>query len=262
MQRLHELVKLSRIRENLKSGRLGGVYAFVRGGKRRLLRQPLAGALPVTFPPMSVEELFRCLPRMRDHSRFQYSLGLAYRDRGLPGDELKAAACLRSAEALGFESPERVAIRRADLENRRGAVREVARLIAGIEPAELTPNERSLLERMQTGLSPRAHRLSADDGPGERGIILSERTGVVSSLLVVGDADAATATWWPEARYLCATPEVTGLAPDLAVSMGLTFEMVVGPYKALEAARQAGVRCIRWQPTDAGVAEAAQGAGD
>ena len=243
-------LNVASLRESMKSGPLSGAYAFVRRRKRRLLRQPVAGAVPLTFPPLSVEQLFSCLPRMRGHSRFQYSLGLAYLDRNLPGDGLRAAACLRSAETLGFESPERVAVHRARLGNRR----EAARLVGGIEPFELTPKEQSLLEAVATGSALAGELAASTDGPWERARMKLEGTGAVSGLLAVGDLDAATALWWPEAIYLSATPEVTGVDPELVASLGLAFEVVVGPRAAVDEARQAGVCCERWFPIEIGPA--------
>jgi hypothetical protein len=243
-------LNVANLRESLKSGPLSGAYAFIRRRKRRLLRQPVSGAVPLTFPPLSVEELFGCLPRMRGHSRFQYSLGLAYLERDLPCDRLRAAACLRSAEALGFESPERVAVHRARLVSKR----EAARLVAGIEPFELTPKERSLLEGMTTGTALTGEVLESNEGPWERARMQLEGAGVVSSLLAIGDANAATAFWSPDAMYLSATPDVTGVEIELVASLGLAFEVVVGPRAAVDEARRAGVCCRRWFPIETGPA--------
>lgn len=232
-------------RERLKSGPLCDLYALLRMSKRRLLGAPLAGYMPQTLRALTVNELLLLAPQMQDHGRVYYSLGLAYLGRGLPGDALKAAACLRSADTLGFESPERVALHLACLASRLGAASEAAGLLVRIEQGELTPNEQSLLEQIleqqAAGDTPLPHR-----GPWEGAREAVEGAGPVRSLLALGDDEAVSATWCPDARYLSATPVVTGLTPEFVGSMCLGFDVAVGPLGALACAQSARVRCARW----------------
>ena len=135
-------------REWLKSGSLCGPYTLARRVKRRLLRQPPAGYVPRTFPPMPVDELLRDSSRLGNHARFHYSLGHGYLERRQPHDDQRAAACFRTAEGLGFESPERMAICLARIACRSGDAGQAAGLLASIEPDELTEGERTLVEEM------------------------------------------------------------------------------------------------------------------
>ena len=232
-------------RERMKSGPLCDLYALLRMGKRRLFGAPLAGYVPQTHRTLTVNELLQLAPQMPDHGRVYYSLGLAYLARGLPGDALKAAACLRSADTLGFESPERVALHLAWLASRLGAASEAAGLLVRIEQGELTPNEQSLLEQI-------LEKQAAGDAPlpthgtwqGVREAV--ESAGPVTSLLALGDDEAVSATWWPDARYLSATPVVTGLTPESVGRMCVAFDVAVGPVGALACAKLARVRCARW----------------
>lgn len=142
------IVRLDAWRERLKSGSLSGPYAVVRNAKRRLLRQPQGGYVPLTFGPMPVDQLLCDASCLSDHSRFHYSLGYAYLERGEADDDQRAAASFRTAEGLGFESPERVAVCLARIAWRSGDAGEAARLLSAIEPDELTAGERAMVEEM------------------------------------------------------------------------------------------------------------------
>lgn len=238
-------------RHGLKSGPLGRVYGLLRRTKRKLRGEPLAGYVPLTFPPLQVSHLLKLAPSLQDHSRFYYSLGLAYLTRGQPGDALKAGACLRTAEAFGFESPERTLLHLARAELRSSVLAKWMELLAEIDPRDLTPHEQSLVIQMRerdtrSGDEAFPHRTWKP----EREVLDGER---VTSLLVVGDGAAATAFWCPDARYVSATPEVTGLKPESIAEMGSAFYLCVGSPSAVANARSLGIRCAHWRAVEDGV---------
>ena len=125
----------------IKSGPLSSVYAKVRGIKRSLKGEPIAGFVPQTVVPMGLSELLLHRKVLGGHPRFHYSLGLAYRERNASGDFELAVQSLQMAIKLGFESPERVRLYLADLQLAAGCNSEAKLLIAELTEMDFTSDE-------------------------------------------------------------------------------------------------------------------------
>src|SRR5579872_589711 len=138
-------------RERLKSGSLSKLYAYARRAKRRLRGEPLGGTVQTEFPPLGLADLRAAAPMVPDHARLYYSLGRAYLEGDAEVDLRRALACLRSAEAFDFESPERSALYRALIAARRGDPEQARSLVRALVPYELTETENALRERLLRG---------------------------------------------------------------------------------------------------------------
>jgi hypothetical protein len=105
----------------------------------------LAPALPTLRPsgPKSLDESMRNAP---DPARLVYSMALAYLDSDAPDGAANALACLRSAEALGFEGDERILLYRAIIAARHGDETEAKSLRRNLDPRRLSAAEWGLLD--------------------------------------------------------------------------------------------------------------------
>jgi len=226
------------LRDALKSGPMAALYARLRHAKRRLRREPVAGPLLPENTPLGVEELRRLVPLLPDHARLLYSLGLRYLEHDGPDDMPKALACFRSAQTLGFESPERVALYQALIAAKSGRLEEAQRLILPLVPHELTIEENTLRKDIQQG---RVEPLALEPTPADQEVTSAK------SVLVIGDAAALTAGWFADAHYLLADPGVTGLPLEALPRLGLAFDVALGPREMREPALLAGVIFSQWR---------------
>ena len=228
------------LRDVLKSGPMAEIYARLRHVKRRLRNEPVAGPLVPADTLLGAEELRRLVPQLPDHARLLYSLGLQYLKQDQPEDMPKALTCLRSAETLGFESPDRIALHKALIAARCGRPEEAQRYLLPLVAYELTADENALREQVEQNrveplviLPSAASWEKASDG--------------VQSVLVIGDTAARTAGWFADACYLLADPDVTGLPLQAVAGLGLEFETALGPAGARGLAEASGIIFSRWR---------------
>ena len=108
-------------------------------------RWMLSPALPTlrTSGPKSLDESMRNAP---DPARLVYSMALAYLDSDAPDGAANALACLRSAEALGFEGDERILLYRAITAVRHGDDSQAKSLRRHLDPGSLSAAEWDLLD--------------------------------------------------------------------------------------------------------------------
>ncbi|HEV8548679.1 MAG TPA: hypothetical protein VGQ57_06625 [Polyangiaceae bacterium] len=132
-------------RELLKSGPLSGAYAELRKVKRRLLREPLGGVIPVPATRWTVEQHEPLIRRFPEHGRLHFSLGIAHLERGAAGDLQKARDAFRSAKERDFESPERLALYDAIVTAREGDPAAAKALLVTTPLYEFTEAELALL---------------------------------------------------------------------------------------------------------------------
>ena len=157
------------LRESLKSGGLSGFYAWARGWKRRLRREPLAGIIPVQTLLVSLEALCRAAPLLADHSRVQFSIALHYiitnniinnTNNSSSSDDLnsipnsqdsdtstmmaRGLEYLRHAETLKFEAPERLCLYRGLAWFHQGHTHAAQEQVLPLQPCELTPEEQEI----------------------------------------------------------------------------------------------------------------------
>jgi hypothetical protein len=234
-------------REKLKAGPMTGLYARLRRIKRLLLREPLAGVVPLPVEPWSVEAHLALLKQHPDHGRLYFSLAVAYFDRDEPGDMPKARACLRSAAALDFESPERIALYEALMAGRTGCSCPARALSERVPGYEWTEEEAAFLQGVLEG---------PDRGCGTGESTLEGSTGIeqevfsARSVLVVGDELAATARWAPSAAYFLASPQVTGVDVTDLLPLGRRFEVGVRPANGGGSSFPQLPLCDRWLAVD------------
>ena len=187
---------VSNARTYLKSGPLSGLYLRLRNAKRRLLRQSTTGVLPVAARHAGPAELKAMLDGTPHPGRVLYSLGVRYLEAGEPH---RAVACLRTADAVGFEGTERLRLHlaRALAEAGQGSwARELARSLVG-EP--LMDSETRLLETLLRDTETASPRTKWRDG-----------ADVVAPVVLESD-DARTALLTPDAPFILLSAEVTGL---------------------------------------------------
>ena len=228
------------LRDVLKSGPMAEIYARLRHVKRRLRNEPVAGPLVPADTLLGAEELRRLVPQLPDHARLLYSLGLQYLKQDQPEDMPKALTCLRSAETLGFESPDRIALHKALIAARCGRPEEAQRYLLPLVAYELTADENALREQVeQNRVEPLVTVPSAASW--------EKASDGVQSVLVIGDTAACTAGWFADARYLLADPDVTGLSLQAVVGLGLKFEAALGPAGMRGPAVSAGIKFSQWR---------------
>jgi hypothetical protein len=251
-------------REKLKSGPLSGLYLLARNTKRRLRQEPLAGTLALPQTSLSAEELRALAPTMPDQARLYYSLGLAYL---LPhasltvddiGDPLiaitpveasahrKALACLRCAEALDFESAERVALYKAWIYLRLGNAAKAQRMIEALDKREFTEAEARLLSRVNSP-PPLPLRDAEPEQPAEWLVarqIVQESGG--ASVVVIGDSMAFSAEWLPDSRYMLADAAVTGVSAEVVARLGWQFSIAVGSNSDRIRAEESELQFDQW----------------
>jgi hypothetical protein len=251
------MLEFDRIRQSLKAGPLSEVYAVARALKRRLRREPLVGALPVTAHPLPLAPLHALSGQMAGHSRLHFSLALAYLEEDSQAGDRRALACLRNAEFLDFESDERLSLYYALIEARKGRANDAASLAASILPYDLTENEAELRRQLVSSeicakyygernesLADCWHSLpSCSDGYSD-----------VHSVLVCGDEDAVTSDWARTAKYLLVSPQVNGLQA-IGLSAILTrkkhqFDVGIGSASYMSALKAAGICCADWITID------------
>lgn len=235
-------------REKLKTGPFQRFYLIARNTKRRLRGEPLAGTIPLTQRPLPVADLLALAELIPDHARLYYSLGLDYLENEDSTSDQKALACLRCAEALGFEATERIMLYKALLMARRGRSEEALGLIQSLDLREMTEEEQKLLSKIaRNQIQQRACPETATSSVWETACRQVEGSAEsAESLLVIGDSEGVSAHWLPQARYLLIAPEVTGLSVATASSLGLQFEAGIAAEEWQQAARQAGLLCKKW----------------
>lgn len=235
---------LDRLREQMKSGPMQGLYAFGRKIKRRLRNEPLSGYAPMHFEPISGGELRALIPALPEYGRFYYALALDILVTEQSSELRKALACLRCAKTLEFESEERLALYTAQIAAMRGDAPTAYRLVSALAPWELTEEESALRSRILDGqMAPAV--LDAPLAAWQSLSRLVNESGA-DSLFVAGDPDAISADWLPDAEYLLSDPQVTGLTVAAAATLGRAFTLGVGSVEAQQRAREVGMRCTRW----------------
>ena len=230
------------LRQTLKSGPLRSVYQWARTAKRKLRGETLIGHVPYNITRFSPEDFRAMIAEDPVHARLYYSLGLTYLESEQDEDIPKALAAFRSAETLSFESRLRTALYQGKALLLLGQTNEARCRVMSILPEALTDEENRLRARILSGeLSPAnspalspvwqdvAARLACPEIGG--GASLPESAMDAAGLLICGDPTAASALLCPNARYLLAAPEVTGLTPEQAVKLNLKFAAAVGPDK-------------------------------
>ena len=236
------------MRETLKSGPLGEAYSHARRLKRRVFDKPVPETgIQLALPTAA---LIAEIPALPDEPRLYFSLALRYLDADAPDalalSHSRALACLRCADALAHPSPERIALYKALIATRRGLPNANA-LINALPPYELTPEENLL--RKEILAEPSNPPAPAKSGHWQALTARVAQTGA-ASLLVVGDEEAISADWLPDARYLLAAPATTGLAPDSVARLGLEWQLGVGSEAERERLRAVGVVCAQWLGTE------------
>jgi hypothetical protein len=231
-------------RERLKSGPTGGLYALARRLKRRLRGEPIAGHVPTTFPTLALSELLALPTAMPENARVYYSQARAWLETDSPGAARRALACLRCAEALPFESVERVTLYKSLALARCGDATRSIQLASTLESDDLTVDEDALRTRL---LNREIVPDSASDAPGPLALlrpVVEARTP--ESLLVVRDPDAETASWLPEASYVIAVPHINGLSSAALGRVKRDFSLGLGTSHDKQNVERAGVRCAAW----------------
>ena len=243
-------------RERLKSGRLSGFYRVMRNAKRTIRGEPISGTPPMLQSPLSAPELRALATRLPDHARLCFSLALAYLDpdcqrsldRALPPDAVahrRALACLRSAETLGFEASERVAVHKGWIYARLGRTDHSCTLVESLQPWELD-EEATLLEMIRSGS---IQSISLEEAPSAARWAAAktevDQSGT-KALAAFGDTDAVTADWLPSARYISVDEAVTGLTVDAASRLSIDYEVCVGTAESRLIANQCRINWRRW----------------
>jgi hypothetical protein len=234
-----------RWQDHIKYGPLSELYIWLRWAKRRLRREPIVDPLAFQPTPMSTEELIALASLVPDYGRRLYGLGLSYLWSESATDVRRALACLRSAEALGFEAPERTILYRGVALARLGDRERALHGIASILTEEFTAGEM----RLRTQIAAGEIDIVPDTGTTVNSAWrncerqLTELKNI-ESLLVLGDREAVTAVCLLEAGYLQCAPDMNGLS--LA---GLTdprrFDVACGTRADLADACAAGMEWKR-----------------
>lgn len=233
-----------RWQDQLKLGPLSQLYMWLRWAKRKWTREPIVEPLASETVPLSTDELIALASIMPDYSRRLYGLGLSYFESSSARDLRRAICCLRSADSLGFEAPERTALYRGTAFALLGDYCSARRETAALALEEMTAKEADLRDRIA---AEELHREIVSDAPQSAAWQLCEQQigelPAVDTLLVLGDSDGFTASWRPEARYMQCAPDVNGLSPACLRGMR-QFDTACGALEDLAAARAAG---IAWQ---------------
>ena len=245
-------------RAALKRGPLGGIFSQMRYWKRRLRGEPLNGEYEWNLPALTVEALLPLASGSLDPARLLYSLALGYLDQDSDketyGATCRALACLRSADTLEFESPERTRLYSALAYARLGQTERACALAETLLPEELTDKENALRQQILQGEVPRF------DSPETTSETVSEARRRVEAesparVLALGDAGAQSASWLPDSAYFCASKTVTGLDAQDAARLSLSFDIGLASEADAQAAARAGVHCERWMIVAWNVAE-------
>ena len=240
-------------RAALKRGPLGGIFSQMRYWKRRLRGEPLNGEYEWNLPALTVEALLPLASGSLDPARLLYSLALGYLDQDSDketyGATCRALACLRSADALHFESPERTRLYSALAYARLGQTERACTLAETLLPAELTDKENALRQQILQGkvtlsISPAISPDTASETVSEaRRRVAAEAPARV---LALGEGGAQSASWLPDCAYFCASKEVNGLDAQDVARLFLTFDVGLASEADAQAAARAGVQCERW----------------
>ena len=140
-------MNLSALREKLKSGSLQSVYVHARRVKRRLRGESLVGTVPIAKTPLNSEELRAQAALFPDEPRLYFSLALNYVEDGSASALASALECLDRAEALGFPSPERIALYKAVCAHRQGQKR-AEQAVFSLPDYEWTTDEKKLCDEL------------------------------------------------------------------------------------------------------------------
>ena len=232
-------------RAALKRGPLGRVFSQMRYWKRRLRGEPLNGEYEWNLPAMTVEALLPLASGSLSPARLLYSLALGYLDKETYLATCRALACLRSADTLDFESPERTRLYTALAYARLAQTERACALAETLLPEELTDKENALRQQILQG------EVTRSLSPETTGETVSEARRRVEAeaptrVLALGDDGAQSASWLPDSAYFCASKEVTGLDAQDVARLSLTFDVGLASEADAQAAARAGVHCERW----------------
>ena len=234
------------LRGKLKSGPLNQVYGYARWAKRRLTGERVETTGVHDPVPLPLDRLRALADTMPAHGRRYFSLASGYLETGAAADLPRALACLRCAQALNFESPERLVLYSALVLAKYGEQAPAAALIEAYAPEEFTPAENALRSQIQEGKVALLWESQEDDPRWEAGREALQQQGEVDSLLVVGDEQARSARWFPHARYFLAAGGVNGITPERVAQCGLRFAWGIGPAEQVASLQDAGATCDNW----------------
>jgi hypothetical protein len=235
-------------REHLKASPLRGLYGAVRRAKRVIRNEPLAGILPYDPPPLDAATLRAMAAAMAGHPALYYSLALAYLSDHGEGSPSLALACLRCAEALNYDSPERIALYKGVALGALGQDREAMRMVEPLVTYELTPEENGLRREILAGRVPHGYASCGTKTPSSPPPPHVQGSGISGRVLVLHDTHGSSALWFQDATFFLADPMVTGLSIGNVCQTGLEFDYCVGPAAILERARRAHISVACWVP--------------
>jgi hypothetical protein len=229
-----------RWQDHIKYGPLSELYIWLRWAKRRLTDEPIVEQHAFEPRPMSTAELIALAALVPDYGRRLYALGLGYLWSESAADVRRALACLRTAEALGFEAPERTILYRGVALARLGDPDLAQQAIASILVEEMTAAETDLRTGIAVGEIDRVLVSGVTVSPAWQNCArrLRELRGI-ESMLVLGDGEAVTAACLLESCYLLCAPEVNGL-PVSELKEPRRFDAACGTRADLADARNAG----------------------
>ena len=238
--------------ELLKSGVLRAPYALMVRLKKKLRKSSGDATLPSHFALLSVSALLAQASHLADNPRYYFALAIAYLQEQTAENLRKALVCLRCAEALQFECPDRTTLYQGFIEARLGFTPLAQQRVRGLIPYTLTVEEQQIREnilRVNVDIAELAMEAGAlSDSPWMQ--LYANQSSLSSligkTILVLGDTEARSAWWQPTQNYFSASKEVTGLSVYDLVLVPLPYDVVVATRGQQQEAQAAGVVCSHW----------------
>jgi hypothetical protein len=130
----------------LLASRAGTAAAFVLARTRYVWHRWMLAPMLPTLRPAGLKTLGDNMRNAPDPARLMYSMALAHLDSDSPHGAANALACLRAAEALGFEGRERILLYRAIIAARRGGEMDAHNVQRQLDTDDLSAAEWGLLD--------------------------------------------------------------------------------------------------------------------
>lgn len=253
----------STVRQQVKSRLMGSsflqaVYLKARYLKRSLHNTALTAEEAPSLPCVSAQTLRSHATTLGTYARFHYTLALKYlfgealnQHTPMPADApsnlYRALACLRCAEALGFEAPERAVLYRALILAKWGQIEAARSLVQPLTPYEMTPEEQKWQQQILAGsIVPEPVAAPIETADWEAAIQDWKNLSEPQSVLLIGEAAALSARHRPDDRYFLAASEINGFSAADVARLPMTFTLGIASVREAHNAQQAGVQCDRW----------------
>lgn len=205
----------------------GTVAAAVVSRTPGIWRRLVLSRVMPPLHPAGMERLRALVQQGADPALIQFSMGVAFLERGDSGSNARALACLRTAEFLDFEGVERIGLYRAILAARMGDV-DAAR--AWRERTSVPVIHSSLLTELDAAMAnPGPARTEPDDG-------------LAGTVVLLGDEAVVASHRFSRGRLAWVSPKRNGLQFRWLASLGREFDHAIGTPHNLLLAREAGVR--------------------